>query len=379
MNRRDFLIAGAAGFASALLPFGAASAARSADRRLLLLIELKGGNDGLNTIVPWRDRHYQLLRPNLALAAEQVIPLSESLGLNRAMASLEPVWRDEELGLVLGVGYPDPNRSHFRSVEIWETASDADEVLSEGWLKAALPRRPEALTDGVVLGSGGMGPLLGLGRALVMSDPSRFARQARGLAAAGGQRRNPALAHVLGVRQELVASRDALQRGGAKTVSSVDFPGGKFGRSLRHAVGLFSRPDGPTVIKVSHGSFDTHARQRATQDRLLKALADGLSAFRKAMREQGLWDQVLVMTYSEFGRRARENGSQGTDHGTAAPHLVMGGRVRGGFYGEQPGLDHLDNDDLRHTVDFRDLYATVETDWWSWPSKGRRLGFLRSA
>ena len=198
-------------------------------RRTLVLVELEGGNDGLNTVVPFADAAYYRLRPKLAIKRERVIQADERLGFNAALEPLMPWWRRCQMAVVLGVGYPQPNLSHFRSVEIWETASESEEYLDSGWVAQ---------------------------------------------------------------------------------------------------------------------------------------LASGLAAFAHSMETAGLWDRVLVMTYSEFGRRAGENGSAGTDHGTAAPHLMMGGRIRGGFYGEQPPLDGLADGNLAHRVHFRRLYATVAREWW---------------
>ncbi len=377
MQRREFLRLLAAAPLLAGLPLPALAAADW--RRSLVLVELKGGNDGLNTVVPYADPTYYQARPHLAVARDQVLPLDERLGLNPALEALMPAWKGGELAWALGVGYARPNRSHFRSIEIWETAADAGEYLSDGWLTrefAANPPPRDFVTDGVVLGRSALGPLGGThARALVMDDPERFARQAARIHGGDTHSDNPALAHILRVRAELESAARALAARPSPSLA-VEFPKSAIGRQLQRAAELLVADPPAPVIKVSHGSFDTHANQRGRQDRLLKQLAEALAAFRLAMRAAGAWDRVVMLSYSEFGRRVAENASLGTDHGTAAPHFLLGGRVRGGLYGRQPSLADLDAGDLRFGLDYRQLYAAVVEGWWGLPgSELRRRGF----
>lgn len=375
MDRRSFLkAAGAIPLATLAPGLMAAAAPAGADGdRILVLVELKGGNDGLNTVVPYGDREYYRQRERLAIDRDQVHQLGKGLGLHPAMESLMAPWQARDLAVVLGVGYPDPNRSHFRSIEIWETASNSNEFRTEGWLaellRGAAPAR-ELTADGIVIGRDSMGPLAGRDvRALAIDDPGRFIREARKFKTGEAPTRNAALSHILDVQQDLQDAAEQLRRRMDQAPKlKTDFPGGRFARQLEIAARLLGARVPLAVIKVSHGGFDTHSGQAGQHQRLLGELAQGLAAFRSAMQEVGLWDRVLVMTYSEFGRRVRVNGSAGTDHGTAAPHFVMGGRVNGGFYGEQPSLVNLQNGDLVHTVDFRSLYATVAQRWWGVPA-----------
>lgn len=365
MQRRDFLK-----FTS-LLPamyFAPAAYAAGADwSRILVLIELNGGNDGLNTIVPYADPRYYALRPHLAVTRDTVLPLSEQLGFNPALEALMPAWQTRELALVLGVGYPEPNRSHFRSIEIWDTASDARQTLTDGWLArlfASTPPPADHVAHGVALGHG-LGPLAG-GKALAINTPQQLLHQAGRLPNGTRHETNRALAHLLEVRADTRRAADALQERLAQPIEAgATFPATRLGQQLETTARLLASHVPVAAIKLTHGGFDTHSRQRATHDRLLRELAEGLAAFRQAMQRHGLWQRVLVLTYSEFGRRAQENGSAGTDHGTAAPHLLLGGRVRGGFHGAQPSLDRLTDGDLVHRVDFRQLYLTVAQRWWS--------------
>ncbi len=369
MKRRDFLQL--AGVASLTMTFPAIAGITPRPPRwdrTLVLLELNGGNDGLNTVVPYTDPQYYRLRPQLAIARDSLLPLSQKLALNPALEALMPAWNDNELGIILGVGYARPNRSHFRSIEIWETGSDSDEVLQQGWLARLFSQTPPPrayAADGIVIGRA-PGPLQGGGtRTVIMRDAQQIIRQAQSVQAASSAVGNAALSHILNVQRDLYQASSVLRQKLARAPQlDVAFPNTRIGRQLETAATLLASDVPVPVIKVSHGSFDTHSQQRGQQDRRLAALAAALMAFRQAMLSARLWDRVLVLSYSEFGRRAAENGSHGTDHGTAAPHFVIGGRVKGGFYGEQPSLTQLLDGDLQHHVDYRSLYATVARSWW---------------
>ncbi|HTQ77807.1 MAG TPA: DUF1501 domain-containing protein, partial [Burkholderiales bacterium] len=335
------------------------------------LVELKGGNDGLNTVVPYADGGYYALRPRLAVPREQVLQLDERSGLHPALAPLMPLWQARELAVVQGVGYPRPNLSHFRSIEIWDTASASDRYLDEGWLARCFDAAPPPAAfaaDGAVIGSNDMGPLGGgRARAIALADPEQFQRQARLAVPATSTRRNAALAHVLKVEADIVAAASRLS---ADYAFRTEFPRSAFGGAVRSAAELAANRAGVAAIRLTLGGFDTHQNQLPQQQRLLGELAAGLAALRGALQEAGRWDDTLVMTYAEFGRRPAENGTGGTDHGTAAAHFVLGGAVRGGLYGEAPRLDALEGGNLRYAVDFRSLYATALERWWGQPSAG---------
>jgi len=365
MDRRAFLnLSGSVALAT-LLPERSFAAAPDYGR-LLVLVELKGGNDGLNTVVPFADAEYYRLRPHLAIAREQVMQLSDSVGLHPALAPLMPVWQAQRLAIVQGLGYPQPNLSHFRSIEIWETASRSDQYLDDGWLTRAFRRSPVPASfaaDGVVIGSHDAGPLAGGARAIALADRERFLRQAR-LATDEGSTANPALAHVLKVEAD-VAHAAAKLSGSTPYAFRTQFPAGPVGDAIHTAADIVASRAGVAVIRLSLPGFDTHHGQPGTQANLLGQLAAGLVALKSALEELDAWNDALVMTYAEFGRRPRENQSNGTDHGTASVHFALGGRVRGGFYGEAPRLDRLDGDgNLGFAVDFRRLYATVLARWW---------------
>ena len=373
MNRRSLLQAGIAVAATPLLGTrrAAAQTARPRSQRTLVLIELKGGNDGLNTVVPFADPAYAALRPRLAIGREQVLAVAGDAGLHPALAPLLPTWDDGCLAVLQGVGYPAPNLSHFRSIEIWDTASDSDAYRAEGWLARRFAQAPlpgHYAADAVVIGSSDLGPFAGGGaRALTLASTTEFVRRAALVPAqrpAGDA--NRALRHILKVESDIATAAARLARTPRDLPS---FPPGAFGTALATAAGVIANPKGVAALRVTLGGFDTHGNQLATQARLLGELAQGLAAFRNALASLGRWDDTLVLTYAEFGRRAAENRSGGTDHGTASAHFALGGGVRGGLYGTPPALDRLDAaGNLVHTLDFRAVYATVLERWWALPS-----------
>jgi uncharacterized protein (DUF1501 family) len=356
--------------------------------RILLLIELKGGNDGLNTVIPYADSNYRELRPGIGVARDHTIQLDEKVGLHNKLEPLMDSWKAGDLAIVQGVGYPYPNRSHFRSIEIWDTASASNQTLSEGWIAQAFKGTtlPKGVgVDSIVADTNALpstGPDL---RTIVMQDAENFLRQANALKDTGGMKDggNPALRHLLAVRQEI----NGAAKGLADKLRSAAAPKEAYpqevllGRQLELATRVITARVPVVAIKAALGGFDTHANQVQPHERLLGLLAANLAILRKNLIATNLWNDVVVMTYSEFGRRVRQNASGGTDHGTAAPLFVMGGGVKGGLHGAYPSLSDLQDGDLKHTVDFRSVFATVAQGCWDLPRdfglrQPQRLGFL---
>ncbi len=385
LTRRQILTAAAAAPFIGGLPRAVARSAPAP--RILVLVELNGGNDGLNTVIPYADPAYATARPTLAVAREKVLQLDERLGLHAALEPLMPIWQAEELGIALGVGYQRPNRSHFRSIEIWNSASAAEDVLRDGWLhrvltetaadRAPLPLFPEPAfaAQGIVLG-GPEGPLGGSALApVVMRDPRQLGQAVRLLDGNDAPTGNPALAHILAARARMHdAALDIARRLHDAPPITTAFPKSALGRQFELAAGLIGAGVPASFYKLQHSGYDSHAQQAPRHAALLGELAAALTAFRAAMIEAGAWERVLVMTYAEFGRRVAENASGGSDHGTAAPHFLLGGRLKGGFYGEQPPLDELEDGDLRPRLDFRRLYAAVAEGWLGLPAAPDSLG-----
>lgn len=337
--------------------------------RRVLLIELNGGNDGLNTVVPQAEPRYRELRPLLGLGGDDLLPLGDGLALNARLRPLLPAWESGELAIVQGLGYAHANRSHFRSIEIWDTGTDAEVIGTRGWLAGVDPaalfgRRFAA--PGVVIGRNPAALAGGARQPVVMQDSQRFAAQAKRLQAEALQDANPALRHILAVQAEIRTAAEGL--GAGRPSPRGEFPPGPFGRDAAEAAALLCGDPVAPVVKIALTGFDTHVNQRQRHDALLGQLGATLAALRASFLEAGIWNDVLIMTYSEFGRRAAQNASQGTDHGKAAPHFMLGGAVRGGLHGERPRLAELDDGDVAVTMDYRRLYNAVLTRWWQAPA-----------
>jgi uncharacterized protein (DUF1501 family) len=365
------------------------------DWPILVLIQLAGGNDGLNTVVPYADDRYYRLRPSLGIPKDKVLKLDDHLGLNPACAGLHQLAQAGKVAIIQNVGYPNPNRSHFRSTDIWETASDSNEYVFTGFVGRYF--------DNCCRGEPASADPLGVH--LTNEVPEIFLADKEhptfGVASYGGRRQRnenhgllEKLLHQPGQEENESASylrhtmMDALvtdrkvqglldeYRAGA------EYPGNPFALELRNVAALIAGGLSTRVYFVSLGSFDTHVNQLGRQDALLRTLGDGLAAFQRDLEAHRLADQVIAMTFSEFGRRPLENDGKGTDHGTAAPLFVMGSRVKGGLHGAPPDLSVGRNQDLTYRVDFRQVYATVIDKWLAGDSVavlGRKfepLGFI---
>ena len=392
INRRKFLLAsagvGAAGLLSGTVAITWPDLLRAAHDRpladgsgVLVILTLYGGNDGINTVIPYADHAYHDARPELAYAPGDVLHLDDQMGLNPACKGLAQMWSDKRLAIVRGVSYPQPDHSHFRSMDIWQTASPAEPV-STGWIGRWLDTTGDDPLRAVNIGS--LLPPLAVGEKFAAaalspsgaaaSDPYAATMTALGT---GDPHDTPAMTAVC------EAYRDT------KTTDATFGRLGKAGtgrNSLTAQLDMVARcvkAGVPTrVYTVQLGGFDTHADERATQQRLLQTFDEALTPFLSAMAADRYGKNVVVLAYSEFGRRVAANASHGTDHGTAGPVFVAGAPVKGGFYGDEPSLTDLDNGDLKATTDFRDIYAgllshTIGTDPTPSVGAGRKdLGFL---
>jgi uncharacterized protein (DUF1501 family) len=412
-TRREFLRLSSSGIG--LLAFGRfapeflvqstrAAPAPEKDRRILVLVQLAGGNDGLNTVVPYQDDDYQRLRPSLALKKPDVLAINDQLGLHPACVGLHRLLQEGRLGVVQNVGYPNPNRSHFRSMEIWETASESHEYMPTGWvgryLDAACVGAP---ADGAAPARGGDPLAMNLTQELpqafggtqphpVFSLAPGGAVGARGDATlleqlAGTSAEEPASSNQGFLRSSLMdalVTEKKVQRVIGAYKSDGAYPSGNFAQALKNTAALIAARLPTRVYFVSLAGFDTHSAQLNAHASLLKQLSEGLAAFQADLTAKGLDGQVLTMTFSEFGRRPSENDSRGTDHGTAAPLFVMGPGLQGGsLHGTAPTLAGLaKNQDLAYTTDFRSVYATVLDRWLGAPADAvlgqrfDRLGFV---
>ena len=369
LHRRDFLRCAACATAAVALPTPIRAWTRArprADRRTLVLLHLEGGNDGLNTVIPYADPRYAALRPGLARRGAEVLKLDGKVGLHSNLEGLKSLFESDRAAILLGVGYPAPDLSHFRATEIWHSA-EPDRSPSQGWIGRALDATPRELPLRAV--SIGAEPPLVLSAlttpTTTVQSFSRF-RVPDALASIDALYDRCASAPgTLGAAGRAgAAAVRAARKIATLTPSARDYgQAGELGSTLRKVAALAASDESPEVIACAFGGFDTHASQRGTHDQLLRQLGAGLAAFDADVRERGVDDRVLVVVYSEFGRRPAENASGGTDHGTACPIFVVGKRVRKNLYGEQPPLDDLDAGNLRHAVDFRRVYASLLKDW----------------
>ncbi|MDQ6893216.1 MAG: DUF1501 domain-containing protein [Acidobacteriota bacterium] len=402
LNRREFLFRGA-GFAtvSAMVPrfpilgtrYLEESVAAGDASRVLVVIELAGGNDGLNTVVPYTDTLYSATyRKTIGVPASDVLDLDGRLGLNPAMAGMKSLWDAGRVAVIEGVSYPSPNLSHFTSRDIWHTA-DPKLMQRNGWLGRYADR---ALADNT-------NPLVGcaisqsLPRTLLADKvvfPS-FTSVASYSYATDGANTSDAnnqvnafvaqnnLPHEVANRNERIEdiSRDAASSSATlKTIASgyvprATYPNNSLANALKLCAELIVGNVGTQILYVTYGGFDNHAAQKTTHDNLLKAISDSIKAFSDDLDGQGKAQNVLVMTWSEFGRRVQENGSFGTDHGTAGVHFVVGPAAIRGIYGPPPDLAHLDNNgNLPWQIDFRSYYGTVLSNWLRVPDVAAVLG-----
>lgn len=381
MHRRSFLKHSALASTLLFVPnFLRALAAESpltrmadANGRRLVVIQLGGGNDGLNTVVPFENDLYYQARPSIAIPKPGVLRLTDQLGLNPALAALRPLYDQGQLAIFNNVGYPNPDRSHFRAMDIWHSASDAEQVVPTGWLGRWLdaaggpPYTAIEVDDTLSLALKGTAR-----KGLAVGAPDRFRQAVRDpLLQRLQQHWTPAAtppgSDLSYLYQTLVEARESADYLAEKTglaKATADYPATPFGKHLRTVAGLINAGAATRVYYAALPGFDTHGRQNAIQDGLLKQFGDGLAALVQDLTRAGTLADTLVLVFSEFGRRVEQNASGGTDHGTANNVFVVGGNLQqAGIRGEQPDLRDLDAGDLRHRLDFRQLYATVLHDW----------------
>ncbi|MBV8638908.1 MAG: DUF1501 domain-containing protein [Candidatus Eremiobacteraeota bacterium] len=354
-----------------------------AENRVLVLVNLQGGNDGLNCIVPHGNDAYYQLRPTLAVPRTDVLAIDSQLGFNPQMKSLKSLYDKGEVAIVQGVGYPDPDHSHFRSTEIWQTAAP-DRYEHTGWLgryldDANLPKEnlfngialAQVLPEALVSNSVDVPAVAQLNGYGLVSDRNEVARRTYSELVRDNRFpfQSPYLAHIAEIEDDAQRGSEELPKLVAGYKTGAAYPATPLGRSLALAAQIVGSNLGTRVLYVQHGSFDTHVSQKATQDRLLGEFSDAISAFYDDLRAHGNDTRVLTMTFSEFGRRIAENGSRGTDHGEASPLFLIGGGVKGGVYGSLPDLQSTNMGNVAFTTDFRSVYATVLERWLGRPSQ----------
>lgn len=342
---------------------------------ILVVCQFSGGNDGLNTVVPYADKMYYNLRPTIGIPDDKVLKINEAIGFHPGLKGLAELYQKGRVAVMQNVGYPQPNRSHFKSMEIWQSASP-DSTLRYGWLGRHLDHELTVgpLNPVMALGLSTEKPLALMGKAAsvpcfasladvqqMVGDPDteRMLRQIQGDDAMQGSSTR--------VVQE--ASKTALDAMGIlnKQLSGVKptqtYGNDAFGQGFRQISQLIMGSPATRIVYFSAGGFDTHARQLPTHEKLMNQFGDAVNAFMKEMEVAGKADKVVVLTFSEFGRRSAENASAGTDHGAAAPVFLIGKPVKGGVYGPNPNFTDLHDGDLRFAIDFREVYAATLDTW----------------
>jgi len=340
---------------------------------ILVVCQLTGGNDGLNTVIPFNDPRYYELRPTLGIGADEVLRVSDKLGLHPAMTGMETLYKEGKVAIINNVGYPRPNRSHFKSMEIWQSASP-ETNLGYGWVGRHLD---------LLHAKNPLNPVYAIGlstdkpRALqsdnysvpcfasladiqaMVGDPDveRMLREIQGVG--GGSGEDVVRAANRSALDAMAILRDRLKGFEPKE----KYPNGPFGNGFRQLSQLIATSPQTRVLYMSAGGFDTHARQADQHQNLLKGFSDAMLAFQREIEALGKADKVVTLVFSEFGRRSYENASGGTDHGAAGPMMMVGKPVKGGFYGPIPDLQNLADGDLKFAIDFRQVYATALDEW----------------
>lgn len=366
-------------FANGIAAAAADSPNATPTDRILVLVQLAGGNDGLNTLIPYADGAYHDARPTLR-QDQGVLTLNSSLGLHPNLKGLKASWDAGQLAIVQGVGYPNPNLSHFASMSVWETAN-VQGGIGDGWLGRYLNyldqvgESPNHALEGVSAGTLVPPEMRSQTPVTALSSLKTFRLQPVNEHGTQVDVENPLMKFYGAFKSagpapfgalldttlsEALQASHALQQTDASYQSKATYPANSpIASSLKLVAETIVSGLGVRVAHVTLGGFDNHAREKPVHDRLLLDLDQALTAFTQDLAGHGLSDRVLVMTWSEFGRRVNENGSAGTDHGTAAPMFLLGPAIKGGLYGEEPSLSNLDNGNLKFTTDFRSVYASV--------------------
>lgn len=392
IDRRRFLTAAglASGFALLSSPRArgavrvAASPRVPGAHRTLVVLQLAGGNDGLSTVVPYGDDAYHRARPAIAHAESDVLPLDDYRGLHRNLERMRAVWDAGKLAIVEGVGYPDPNRSHFKSFDIWHAASARGRGEPNGWLGRLVEAAWKDEGPNTSVHVGGTVPYsLHSSECPPVSfvDPRSYhwageenevdAYDRAGEGAMQGE--GSTLDYLRRTLTDGQRSSRQVRWAAARYETPVKYRKSDLGEALRDVAALIDGDVGCRVLSVERNGFDTHTDQKGGHDSLMRDLDLSLGAFLEDLERTEAGRNTLVVVFSEFGRRVKENGALGTDHGTAGPMLVAGPAVKGGLYGEHPSLTRLDKGDLRYTTDFRRVYATAIERWFGVPNE-RVLG-----
>ncbi|MBC9911462.1 DUF1501 domain-containing protein [Chitinophaga varians] len=378
LNRRRFLQVGSLASAAVLMPKFLKALETGAlvppGNKVLVIVQLSGGNDGLNTIIPYRNDIYYRSRPALGIKRETALSLNDDLGIHPSLDGLKALYDDGSMGILNNVGYPNPDRSHFRSMDIWHSASQANEIWNDGWVGRYLdaqcngcdkPTQALEIDDTLSLALKGEH-----NKGLALTDPGRLSNTSNDrffkdlLQQHAHEDEHHNVEYLYKTMGETISSAAYIQQQFKTYQSKENYPGTELGRNMRTIANLIMSDINTKVYYVSHGSFDTHVNQQDQQARLFKQLSEALTVFTGDLKKNNRFQDVVVMTFSEFGRRVSQNASGGTDHGTANNMFLIGGGLkRQGVLNEGPDLMNLKDGDLQYKVDFKSVYATLLDKW----------------
>lgn len=380
ISRRKFVKLGALASASLMVPqflkgFEYRRAPILAEgNKVLIVIQLSGGNDGLNTVIPYRNDIYYKSRPHIGIQREAAISLTDEVGINPALKTIKKLYDDGYISIINGVGYAHPDRSHFRSMDIWQSGSTSAELVTNGWIGRYLDNagdKPDAhnslameIDDTLSLAMKGAER-----NAIAVNDIGRFRQAAANdyfkKIAVHNDKHDAHLANYLyKTLRETTSAADYIYKMSKIYSSAQSYPDTLLGKRMKTIASLIISGAETRVYYISHGSFDTHVNQIDRQNKLFGQLDGALDALVSDLKANGRFNDVLIMTFSEFGRRVSQNASNGTDHGTANSMFLMGGGLKKpGLYNDIPDLSDLDEGDLKHSVDFRKVYATILDNW----------------
>ena len=397
LSRRKFIQLGSLASASLMVPnflkgfqYGAMP---KTGNKVLVIVQLSGGNDGLNTIVPYRNDIYYKSRPLIGIKRESALSLTDDVGLNPAMKGMKQLYDEGHVSIINGVGYPHPDRSHFRSMDIWQSGSTAAELVTSGWVGRWLDNAPSASNANNALALE-VDDTLSLAmkgterKAIAARDINQFHNAAansyfKKLASHDEEHDRQLAGYLYKTLRETTSAADYIYDQSKVYATTQTYPDTQIGKRMKTIGSLIVSGAETQVYYVSHGSFDTHVNQNDRQNKLFEQLDASLTALTNDLKKNGRFDDVLIMTFSEFGRRIAQNASNGTDHGTASSMLFIGGGLKkAGLYNDIPSLEDLDDGDLKYKVDFKQVYATVLDNWLQTDSqkvldkKYERLSFI---
>jgi uncharacterized protein (DUF1501 family) len=376
IKRRQFLQVGSLATASLMLPKFLKAfekpAMVPAGNKVVVVVQFSGGNDGLNTVIPITNDIYYRERPKLGITKTNAVQLTDEVGLNPALAGFKELFNDGSLGILNNVGYPNPDRSHFRSMDIWQTASNSNQYISTGWIGRYLdaqckgcdkPTQALEIDDILSLALKGNNT-----NGLAFKDPRRLYSTSNEKyfkdLSADHRTGEETVDYLYKTMSETLSSADYIFQQSKLHPTAETYPATALGKDLKTIASLIMSDINTKVYYVSLGSFDTHVNQENQQKRLFTELNDAVKAFTSDLKKNNRFEDVLMMTFSEFGRRVTQNASGGTDHGTANNmFFISGGLKQKGILNAMPDLAYLNEGDLKHTVDFKNVYATVLNKW----------------